>query len=203
MAARSSRCSRAPEVSMRPKMPAMRTVSADSSPCSGDSLTTSTGTVRRAHGVVEDLCQRALLRAHPHDRGHDGQRQPRADEDGGHERPDLGAQLECGEAPWRSLPRRAGAPASRRAPPRVARPPGPAGPAGDGGPLRPPGAEQAGVAVVAEDAGRHLDPAERQLVEDLRAQPGRDQAPHALVRCPPGGRCPGAGRCRPPCPGSR
>ena len=44
MSARSSRCSRAPCVSMRPKMPAMRTVRAESSPRSGDSLTTSTGT---------------------------------------------------------------------------------------------------------------------------------------------------------------
>ena len=44
MAARSSRRSNAPVVSMRPKIPEMRTVSAESSPCSGDSLTTSTGT---------------------------------------------------------------------------------------------------------------------------------------------------------------
>ncbi len=42
--ARSRRCSSAPEVSIRPKMPAKRTVSAESSPRSGDSLTTSTGT---------------------------------------------------------------------------------------------------------------------------------------------------------------
>ena len=45
MSARSRRRSSAPDVSMRPKIPAIRTVTAESSPCSGDSDTTSTGTL--------------------------------------------------------------------------------------------------------------------------------------------------------------
>ena len=87
MAARSSRCSRAPCVSMRPKMPAMRTVRAESSPRSGDSLTTSTGTAAVPMVSSRIWASVRLPGADPHDDGHDDQGQPTAHEDGRDERP--------------------------------------------------------------------------------------------------------------------
>ena len=91
---------------MRPKMPAMRTVSAESSPCSGDSLTTSTGTWA-VPMVSSRICgQRALAGSDPHDDRDHGHGQPGADEDGGDERPRLRAQLQCTEHGRRHLPSR-------------------------------------------------------------------------------------------------
>ena len=104
MAARSRRRSRAPLVSMRPKMPGDADRERRQLTVLGGLGHHLDGHLGRAHGVVEDLGQRALLRAHPHDGGHDGQGQPGPDEDGRHERPGLAAQLQCSRASGRSPP---------------------------------------------------------------------------------------------------
>ena len=64
------------------------------------------GHVGLAHGVVEDLGQGALLRAHPHDEGDHRQGQPTADEYRRDESRSLGAHLECGESHVAHFPSR-------------------------------------------------------------------------------------------------
>ena len=61
-------------MSTRPKIPAMRTVTADSSPRSGCLADRLHRHPWRPHGVVEDLGDGPLLRSHPHDDADDDQR---------------------------------------------------------------------------------------------------------------------------------
>ncbi len=160
---------------MRPKMPAILTVTPESSPCSGDSLTTSTGTSRRAHGVVEDLGHRALLRTHPHDRPDYGDGESGPDEDGRDECLCRRAQLHGGDHGLPHLPSR---PAGQHLVELLGRWFG--HPAGSGRPVvAPAGPGRAeGVALVAEQVRRHFDAVQGQFVENLGAKTGGDEATH-------------------------
>ena len=121
-----------PDVSIRPKIPAILTVSAESSPCSGDSLTTSTGTCAvpmvssRIWASVRCLVRTRMIAPTT------AMERPAPIEDRGDE--GLGrANSSCVAANMAALTARpGGAPASRRALRTVARPPGRAGSAGGG-----------------------------------------------------------------------
>ena len=131
MAARSSRRSRAPWVSIRPKIPEILTVSAESSPCSGDSDTTSTGTC--AVPMVSSriwASVRCLVRTRITNETTTIARPPPIRTAATNAAPCVPIWV-AGIMALTFRP--AGGRASRRSPRRAARPPGPAEPGGDDG----------------------------------------------------------------------
>src|SRR6185437_4455810 len=178
MSARSRRRSRAPDVSIRPKIPEILTVKVESSPCSGDSVTTSTGT-SDVPMVSSRICAsvRCLVRT----------RMIIASTTMVSPAPTKTAAINA--PPW---PVSWSAAVTGRSPPV----PTPSqyfvdlvgrwldDPPGSRRPMRRPAlarrGSQKGLALVAEDVGWHFDAVEMQLVEDLRSKPCGDEPPHSL-----------------------